>query len=146
MKYSLAKYILTISANDPKIRDIFDELTFGGDGSLVGSITFSRSNNMWETTSFATGGYVHNKNLSKVGSVDLSLNQLAKGIRQLIDASEAFFGSDYEGFTLTLTTNEGQKVASAISCYITKTPNQVFENQAQSQTWSFTCGEVNFGS
>lgn len=146
MRYSLAKYILTISANDPRIYDIFKELTIGGDGSLVGSVTFSRTPTMYETTSFATGGYVHNKNLSKVGTVSLSISQLAKNVGKLIAVSEAFFGGDYDGFTLTLTTNEGEKVASAIDCYIQKTPDQSFESQASQQTWSFTCGEVNFGS
>lgn len=146
MRYSLAKYILTISTNDSRIRDIFKELTFGGEGALVGSVTFSRQNNMWDTSGYATGGYVHSKNLSKIGTVTLSVNQLATNVGKLIAASEAFFGGDYDGFTLTLTTNEGQKVASAIDCYIQKTPDQGFESQAQNQTWTFTCGEINFSS
>ena len=146
MRYSLAKYILTISANDVRMQDIFKELTIGGDGSLVGSVTFSRNSSLYETTGFATGGYVHNKNLSKIGTVTLSISQLAKSVGKLIAASEAFYGADYDGFTLTLTTNEGEKVASAIDCYIQKTPDQVFESQASQQSWSFTCGEINFGS
>lgn len=146
MKYSLANYILSIEPNDPRIREMFGTISIGGEGSYVGSVTLRRSNNMFDTTSFATGGWVHNKNMSRVGSVSLTLNQLSDKVMKFIKLSETFLTGDFDGFTLSLMSNDSVKVANAIDAYIVKVPDQEFADSASNQTWEFTCGQVNFGS
>lgn len=143
-RYSLANYQLTIEANDPSLASMFGSITIGGEGQHVGSVSFARTNNAFNTTSFATGAWVHNKNLSRVGTVSLSLNQLSNHIQTLMRMSDAFLTNDYDGFTLTLTSLTGEKVADAIDAYITRVPAQTFAESAEMQTWEFTCGKVNF--
>lgn len=144
MKYSLANYILSITPNDQVIRNMFGVISIGGEGSYVGSVSFSRQASTFSTESYATGAWVHNKNLSRIGNVVVQLNQLSEQVSKFILLCETFLIGDYEGFTITLSTNDGVKVASAIDAYIEKVPDQTFENSATNQSWSFTCGQVNF--
>lgn len=146
MKYSLADYVLSITPSDPSLSSIFGTISIGGEGSTVGSVSFSRNQNMWETTSFATGGYVHNKNLSKTGACSLTLSQLANEVIRLIQLSDVHYGGDYLGLTLALTSRDGNKVVDASDCYIVKVPAQTFEASAGNQTWEFTCGTISFSS
>lgn len=145
MKYSLANYILTIKSNNVNAQAIFgNDISIGGEGSYVGSITFSRQTEMWSTSGFATGGWIHNKNLDRHGTVDVELSQLAPQVGRFIQLCNVYYASDYEGFTLTLTDSEQNQIVECIDCYITKIPNQVFGESAASQTWSFTCGQINY--
>ena len=146
MRYSLANYILSIEPNDARIRSIFGTFSIGGEGSTVGSVSFNRSTDTFSTQGFSTGGWVHNKNLSRVGTVSLQLSQLSDAVAKFIKLADTFLGGDYEGFTLTLTSNDGVKVATAVDAYIVKVPAQEFTESASNQTWDFTAGQINFGS
>lgn len=143
MKYSLADYKMTITPNDPVIRAMFNELTIGGEGNALESIQVERTESQWTTESFATGAYVHNKNLSKVGTADVSLSQLSKYINKFTKLCESYFSAASEGLTISVSGPEGQ-VCSCIDCYPTKIPAQMMRAKSGTQTWSFTCGEINF--
>lgn len=144
-RYSLANHILSIESNDPAIRNMFNVISIGGEGSYTGSINVSQQNNLWETEGFATGGWVHNKNLSRCGTVTVNLSQLAEQVAKFIQLCNTFYSADYEGFTLTITTNEGRKIATCTDCYIQKIPDQNFSETAGRQDWTFTCGHIAFG-
>lgn len=145
MKYSLANYILTIKSDDPNASQIFgDDISIGGEGDAIGSISFSREGSMWSTESFSTGAWIHNKNLSRVGTAEIEISQLAPQVAKFIQICNVYYGSDYKGFTLSLTDTEQNPIAEGIDCYITKVPEQNFGSSAGRQTWSFTCGQVNF--
>lgn len=145
-KYNLASYILSIEPNDSKIQSLFGTISIGGEGSYSDSISLTHSNSIFETESFATGAWVHNKNLAKTGTAVMSLSQLSDNVVTLIKMCNTFFQADYDGFTLTLTDIAGNKIATCIDCYIQKIPDQSYEATASKQTWTFTCGEINFGS
>lgn len=145
MKYSLADYILTIKPNELNAQAVFgNDISIGGEGDYVGSISLSRQNDMWSTTTFTTGAWIHNKNLSRSGSVSVQLNQLAPQVGRFIQLCNVYYGSDYEGFTLTLTDSEQNQIAECIDCYITGIPEQTFGDNAADQTWKFTCGQINY--
>lgn len=145
MKYSLANYILTVKPNDTNAQAVFgNDISIGGEGNYVGSISLSRQTEMWSTSAFATGAWIHNKNLDRHGTVDIELSQLAPQVGRFIQLCNVYYASDYEGFTLTLTDSEQNQIAECIDCYITKIPNQVFSETAGTQTWTFTCGQINY--
>ena len=153
MKYSLADYILTIQpmTTDSAFNLIFGNegsFTIGGNGDDIGSVSASHDDDLWSTVSYATGGYVHNKNLSKVGKVNVSLNQLAPQVAKLIDLCKVWRSNGTEnGLTLTLTGlsgNDNKTVFIATDSYIVKEPEQVFGNTAADQDWQFTVGELTF--
>lgn len=143
-RYSLSDYILSIEPNDQTIKSLFGTISIGGEGSYTDSIRLSRTNNMWSTDGYATGAWVHNKNMSRVGTATLSINQMSPSVAKFIKLANAFYGADYDGFTLSLSDRSGTKVAECVDCYITTIPEQAFETSAGMQNWEFTCGQINF--
>ena len=143
-KYSLATYILSVEPNDVSIKNTFGTLAIGGQGSYMDSVRVRTNNNMWDTTPYATGAWVHNKNLSRVGTLEVALNQLSDEVAKFITMCETYYTGDYDGFTLTISRNDGVKVCTCVDCYIAKIPDQEFTAQAANQTWTFTCGQITF--
>lgn len=144
MKYSLANYILSIQSNDSSLSSLFQNVYIGGEGSALDNITISMNSEMWSTSGFATGAWVHNKNLNRTGTVSINISQLSTNVMRFKQMLSVFYGGDYEGFTLSLTDSTGAKVATCIDCYVIKIPDQAFGNDAGMQSWSFTCGEITF--
>ena len=142
-RYSLANYILSIKPNDPAL-SAFGEVTVGGEWNYHDNITISIDATMFSTTGYATGAWVHNKNLSKVGTASVSLSQLSDQVAKFIQFAKLFYSGDYDGFTISLTANDGTPVAYCHDCYFTKIPDQSFGENAAMQTWTLTCGEVDF--
>lgn len=143
-RYCLANYILSIKPNDPGINSSFGTITVGGEGSYNDNITIRPEGQLFNTKGYPTGAWIHDKDLSRTGTVELSLNQLSDQVTKFIMMCETYYLSDYDGFTLTLATNEGTKVMTAIDCYIQKIPDQAFASQSSNQTWIFTCGKISF--
>ena len=143
-KYSLSDYILSFTSNDSIIDNIFGSVSIGGEGSYLGSITIGGLPNLWDTTSFATGGWVHNKNLSRTGTVNITLNQLSDAVAKFIQLCNTYYTGDFDGLTLSLTDRNGQLVAECIDCYIQKIPDQSFNESSSDQTWTFTSGKISF--
>lgn len=144
MKYSLANYILSIQPNDTTLRTMFSNVSIGGEGSATDTITISLENQIWKTDSFATGAWVHNKNLSRVGTAQISISQLSDNVAKFKQMCNIFYNGEYDGFTLSLVDNTGNKVCTCVDCYLTKIPDQEFKETAQTQSWTFTCGEITF--
>lgn len=142
MKYSLADYLLTVKTNDPALASVFSELTIGGEGSYLDSITINIDANMWETTGYATGGWVHDKNLSRVGTATVSLSQLSEKISKFKNLVNMYYGGDFGGLTLTLMDSNANKIAECEDAFIQKIPSQEFASKAAQQTWTFTCGKI----
>lgn len=149
MKYSLASYKVAISANDQQIRDILGEaFVIGGQGSAVGQISVELDNDMWTTEPFATGAWVHNKNLAKTGKVNIQISQLSEDEIRLRNLFNIYYTNNLsEGVTLSITNNDETnpvEVASCTDCYLTKIPATIFADAAQNDEWIFTCGEIIF--
>lgn len=146
MKYSLAYYTLTLKTDDPELNSIFSELSFGGNGSAVGEITASYSNDLWSRSDYATGGYVHEQNLNRSGKITVSVNQLCKHIGKLINLCNAYYGKaetvGLNGLTISLTDGDGKEILSAIDCVPVKIQDQKYSEKSGNQDWEFDCGEI----
>lgn len=143
-RYSLANYILSIDSNDSTIKNMFGTISVGGEGNYLDSISISLGNNLWDTTGFATGAWVHNKNLSRVGTASLNLSQLSDSVSKFIKLCNTYYSGDYDGLTLSVVDNQGNKICTCIDCYIQKIPDQEFGATAGMQNWVFTCGQISF--
>lgn len=143
-RYSLANYILSINPNDDNIKNMFGTISLGGEGNYLDNISIGGLPNLWDTTGFATGAWVHNKNLSKVGTATVNLSQLSEQINKFIKLCNIYYSGDYDGLTLSLSDNQGNKVCTCVDCYIQKIPDQEFGATAGMQSWVFTCGQINF--
>lgn len=144
-RYSLANYIMSISPTDATLRSMFGTISIGGEGSFLGNITVSQNNNLWTTKGFATGGWVHDKNLDRTGTATVQLSQLAPAISKLIKLFNIFYAGDYAGSTITVSDLNGNKVVTCSDSYIQKAADQSFGEASENQNWSFTCGKVTFG-
>lgn len=144
MKYSLANYIVSIEPNDATIKSMFGVISIGGEGSAVGSISATLTNDMWSTESFNTGAWVHSKNMSRTGTVTINLSQVSKEVAKFIKMCKLFYAGDYDGFTISISDISGMKVCTAVDSYIQRIPAQEFGNTAANQSWSFACGQLSF--
>lgn len=144
MKYSLSDYIVSIQPNDAGIKRIFGNIVIGGEGDATDSIIARLANDLWSTTGFATGAWVHNKNLDRHGTVELSVSQLSEKVAKLKQFCNLYYGGEYSGATITISDIYGIKVCTCVDCYVTKIPDQQYSSTAGNQTWQFTCGEISF--
>jgi hypothetical protein len=145
MRYSLSDYILSIEPGDNELKEAFGTITIGGEGSYVGSVRASQTNDLFTTKGYATGDWVHNKNMDRTGTVEISLNQLAEKVGVLMRLINYYFLGDYDGATISIVDKSGKHVCSASDCYPAKPADQDFGAEAADQTWTFTCGKVTFG-
>jgi hypothetical protein len=150
MRYSLADYILAISSNDKKFATLFKDVRIGGEGDALASISIQQADQLWTTDSYATGAWVHNKNLSRVGTCDISISQLTDAVAKFKMFVNLFYGdntastSHSDGITMTLSDSRGNNIVTCTDCYPTQIPTQEFGKTAADQTWSFTCGKITF--
>lgn len=143
-RYSLANYTVSIEPLDSILQSTFGVMTVGGQGNYMETIRLSTENNLWSTVGYATGAWVHNKNLAKNGQAELVLQQVSDDVAKFKKLCELYYTGDYQGFTMTLTNNNGEQIATAVSCYPVKIPTQEFGATSANQTWQFTCGEITF--
>lgn len=144
-RYSLADHIISFESKDQKINELFGSISIGGEGSYLDSITISTDSNIWETTGYSTGAWVHDKNLSRIGTVNITISQLTDAVARFIQLCKIYYaGGHDEGITLTLVDNTQRIICTCIDCYIQKIPEQGFGPKAANQTWTFTCGKITF--
>lgn len=148
MRYSLSNYTLSIASTNTVINELFETVQIGGEGDALSSITIQTENRLWETESFATGAWVHNKNLSRVGTCEISISQLSDAVAKFKTFIDYFYtgdnGTDVGGVTITLNDANSNVVATCIDCYPTQIPAQEFTAKASEQRWQFTCGRISF--
>lgn len=148
MRYSLANYILSIASNDSKISQLFKNVQIGGEGDALSTINIQTTDRLWETDSFATGAWVHNKNLSRVGTCEVSISQLSDAVAKFKTFVAYFYGEsaddNIEGVTLTLSDSNNKVIATCEDCYPVQIPSQEFGTKAAEQRWQFTCGRITY--
>lgn len=144
MKYSLADYTVAIKFNDPQLQADLGAISIGGEGKYTDSISASYTNNQWQTDTFATGGWVHNKNLSRAGAVSITLSQLSEQVSKFKQICNNYYSKDYSGMTITISDNSLNPVCICEDCYIEQIPEQSFASAAGRQTWRFVAGNIVF--
>lgn len=146
MVYSLADYQLSIACNDSNISSVLgNNFAIGGDGeaNALDTISVSYTENLWNTESYATGSWVHNKNLSKVGTITVNLNMLSAFTPILTRLCKQYYGRAFRsGLTLTITDRNGRSIAKGTDCYPVKIPDLSLQSTAQMNEWQFTCGQI----
>lgn len=145
MKYCLADYILSIQCNDATLRRMFGNIAIGGDGeaNALDTISISYKDTLWETESYATGAWVHNKNLSRVGTISLNLNMLSEYTAILTRLCKQYYSiNNYGGLTISISDRNGNEIAKGIDCYPVKIPDLNLQATAQMNEWQFTCGQI----
>lgn len=153
-RYSLADYTLTVIFNDSSFVSAAglssNSISIGGEESYLNNFTISYANSsIWTTSADSTGSYVHNKNLQKNGSIQISINQMSEQVKQFIQICNVYFSSSniHSGATIKVYANNGTDnvadlICTATSCFIQGIPPQGFAAQAQNQNWTFTCGKI----
>jgi len=149
--YSLSRYKLSITYPDSLAAELSQNfgangsITIGGEGSYLESFSFSQTNNTWSVDGDNTGSYVFNKNLDRTGTAQLTLNQMSNQVIMFKNLAKYYYTNNLEeGLTLTLTKfdNDNEVIVTCTDCFITKIPDQQFQNEAQTQTWEFVVGII----
>lgn len=154
-RYSLAlvKAVITIPGYNPK--------SFGGQGSMIGSVTVSRKNDRFSAEGDATGGYVINETLDSTGTCVISIKQFAPLVSTLTNLfnryDNGYSGSleevaDSTNFVAEETLNQsatiqlyymGNLVANCEGCYLNMAELPM-EEENGSRDFTFECGSVKF--
>lgn len=119
----------------------------GLDGSFVGTISISRSKEVWSTEGDSTGSWVHNKNLDRTGEIKVDITQVSDQIITLAMICNAYQNLQETVGGLLLTVRNAYDsslppIAVAYDCYIKKVPDQDFGDSAKQQSFVFTCGRI----
>lgn len=159
-RYSLADYIVSIKI--PTIGNFAGgEYKIGGpgdngEGSYLGEIKVTRNADAFTTEGDVTGSWVHNRNLNKTGTVELTIRQVANEVIKLILAANAYeFATNntpaykgIEGITISISIPQYEDVSTPFvtceDCMINKIPDQVYGETAATQSWVFTSGRITF--
>lgn len=145
-RYSLAYVTVTISRGNSVIA------SFGGQGSMIGSISVQREGDRFSVDGDATGGAVVNENLSKIGSVSLEIKQCAPLVETLTnlfnsydDSSTSGYGpSSSNGGAVNIALSYNNKLVSqAKGCYLNM-PELSYQDEAQDREFSFVACEVDY--
>lgn len=149
-RYALANYYLSIANDNDTVKNLFGDVRIGGEGDAVASITINTSATLWATRGYATGAWVHTKNLDRTGTIEISISQLTDAVAKFKTFVSLFYSTnndrnrDIQGSTITLNDSFGNKVCTCYDCYPTKIPSQAYADSAGEQAWSFTCGKIDF--
>lgn len=149
MKYDLTQYSLSIVPDDPALSQLVSVIggmvVTSANGNGVDKIDVSYSTDQWSTKGYANGAWEHNKSYNRTGTASVSLSQLSEAIARFSKFCNLWYSGNYNGLTLTVTNNmTGASVCICHDCYITRIPSQDFGESAATQTWSFTCGLIDF--
>lgn len=144
-RYCLANYILT--ADIPE--DIgfgTQTVSIGGEGSYMNTITVKLNKDLFTTEGDNTGSWVHVKNLNKTGTVEVSIKQVANSVAVFKALMNIYhnLNSEASGMTLTLRDTLNNTICICKDCLLTRVPDQSFENEPSNQTWTFTCGCIDY--
>lgn len=145
MKYSLAKYILSITIPASVAASFGTQsISVGGSGSYTEYINVEHAEDAWSVVGDTTGSYVFNRNDNRTGTVQVSLNQMSDRVRQFISLCNIYQSSQEidEGLTLEIRSTDGNTVATCSDCMPKKIPQQAFGATAANQTWEFVCGRI----
>lgn len=149
-RYSLANYTLAITLPTDLATPLGlsgqESLVVGGEGSYLESMTVELDNDMFNTKGDSTGSWVHDKNLSRTGKVNISLNQMSDRVAKFKKIVNIYYqsGTDYEGCNLSLADNNGNEIVNCTDCYFVKIPSQEYGSESANQQWSLTCGQIIF--
>ena len=144
-RYCLANYNLSIVV-PTSINIGVNSISIGGEGSYLDSINISRNTNLFETTADSTGSWIHTKNLDKSGTVSITINQVSDKIVLFKALMKAYYNSDdkVEGLSLTVLDGSANPIVVCNDCLLTNIPEQSFSSSPTTQTWTFTCGQIEF--
>lgn len=151
MRYSLSDYRLSITVPNSLSGLLgLSEFSIGGEGSYLDNIDTGYDNDLFTTEGDATGSWVHNKNLSKVGKVTVTINQMSEKVARFKRLCNLFYSAtsdsneEYDGLTMVLTDMKNQVIATMVDCFIVKIPNQRYGQKAETQAWVITCGKISY--
>ncbi len=136
---------------------------FGGQGSMIGTISLARNNDRFSADGDATGGFAINENLDATGTVTISIKQFAPLVSTLtslfnkydsdLDNSESTYVDPekgtigFNGDLLSSTTIEvyyaGTLIGSAKGCYLNM-PELSLEEENSSRDFTFVSGAISF--
>ena len=148
-RYTLANYTLTITPSaELKAAGFSDTISVGGEGDYIGTITAGNGqSNVWSTTGYATGAWIHTKNLNRTGSISVTVSQLADQVIYFIRLVNTYFtAANVGGLTMTISdaSNNDRAVVEAIDCFPTSIPDISYAASAGSLNFEFTCGRLTF--
>lgn len=123
----------------------YEQIIVGGNGSMMGSISLSRSNSAFAVTGYADGSYTTSYTKNRSGNISLSVSQGSSVINRLtrfINWCEA--NPNLAESTITVMDSLGVIQGYASGVYPEKLPDNIVSDSVQNRTFNFSAGVVTF--
>lgn len=131
-----------------KLGLIEDNISIGGEGQFMGSISISYNTDQWTTSADSTGAWVHSKSYDQSGTITVDINQMSPAVIKFIGIVSAYYSVPdlRDGFTLTLKKADSNDTLTIVAedCRVQKIADQEFDDEAAEQSWTFTSGRISF--
>lgn len=138
--FSLASVNATIE------NEYFGQITIGGGGKLLGTISYDYDNSLFDITSTADGGAAVSFNKSLAGKVSISFRQTAPKIDELTDfIMKCRTEPEKAESTITCRDNSGNINFYATGVFPTRIPSNSMGERIGDRTFDFGCCEINPG-
>lgn len=141
-RYSLSQVRIEIG------RGTESPISFGGNKSMLGSITLARSQERFSAEGDATGGYVINENLDPTGTVTISIRQFADLANTLTDIFNSYDDNNAYGpqsknqGAINITVFYREEVVATVNGAFLNMTELAFEEEAGDRDFEFVAGEV----
>jgi len=149
--YSLLDYSISITKNDSvSANTTIPDITFGGYGNYLGSITVSRDIEHVTKTVDASGAGVFNFVNDKSGSISIEISQVSNEIAELIEVINGYVSSEtytYKNriYDITISrTGDSDFSITGTYCMIAGVPEMRFNRDVSTYTWKFICMEIDY--
>lgn len=136
---SLSKVIVTINNGSDRL------IIGGGNGSsgLLDTVSYNYDNDAYSGTSTADGGYAVSHNISRAGSVNITLKQTSPYIADLTSLFNKLLDNPASAeSTMTITDNLGNIDCVANSLFPAKLPGNTNNGSVQTRSFDFISGEI----
>lgn len=123
----------------------YEQITIGGNGSMVGSVSMSRSNAAFGVTGYADGSYAASYTKNRTGSVSIQLSQASSLVARLtkfVNWCEANY--NLAESTITVLDSMGNIQGYASGVYPDKLPDNTVGESVQNRTFEFSAGVISF--
>lgn len=123
--------------------NMLGNITIGGAGKLLGTVSYSYDNDIFGMDSTPDGGYVSNFNASKAGKISVTFKQTSSHIAELTEYYNKCRDNPEQAMaTLRITDSLGNIAATANGVFPVKIPDNSVADTAGNRTFEFVAGEI----
>jgi len=120
-----------------------ETITIGGNGTLLGTVSYDYTDDMFSIDTSPDGGYSSNFSASKAGKVNITLKQTSSKVEELINFIQWCRSHPESAMSkITISDTLGNIACTANGVFPIKVPGNSASSAAGDRTFEFVAGEI----